>query len=227
MSRARASRTSCAPRRRSAAGSCARVPEDQSARLPITGPRYRAERPIRRSGERSEKSRYPARGLPPPPLLSRRHPCRPRDERDVLGPTRPASPKQPRARRQRGPALKKARWAAWHAPASSSRATLASAPLVRSQRARPRAGTSAAARSCSACSAREGPRACAPEPWRAASGLAAGVPASEQLGTPGGRPVLRAARSQGRRLALPANVEVPAQLLKPRVASGRPRRRGA
>ena len=37
MSRARASRKSRAPRRRSATGSCARVPEDQSARLPITG----------------------------------------------------------------------------------------------------------------------------------------------------------------------------------------------
>jgi len=51
-------------------------------------------------------------------------------------------------------------------PSSPSRATQPSAPLFRSQRARPRTGTSAAARSCSACSAREGPRAHAPEPKR-------------------------------------------------------------
>ena len=86
---------------------------------------------------------------------------------------RPKPPHQPAAT---PPAPSgEARWAAWRASAPPSRDTLASAPQIRSHRARPRTGASAAARPCSACSDRDGTRACAPKPWPAASGLAAGV----------------------------------------------------
>jgi hypothetical protein len=178
MSRARASRTSCAPRRRSATRSCARVPEDQSARLPITGRHVigRSEPShAQASGAKSRGTRRAA--CHHSRSLAARRSCRPRAGRDVLGPTRPASRKAAKSQQPARPRFQERPLGCVARAISPSRATQASAPMVRSQRARPRAGTSAAARPCPACSAREGPRACAPEPWRAASGLATGVPA--------------------------------------------------
>ena len=180
--------------------------------------------PVTQAG--SEKSRYPARGMPPPPSLNR---CRPAFR--VTGAT-PSGRPGPRAtnshKRQAGAAPFKAdRWAAWRAPAWPNRATQASAPLkpwraawrlarrrrgrrdsrlqargvpgrsslkrktprsrasCRPARARARwrpplsvAGRTAAdghercPRPCSSCGARDGTRAGAPKPRRAASGLA-------------------------------------------------------
>jgi hypothetical protein len=169
--------------RASAARTCARVPEDQSARLTITGPLSGAAIPPS-PRERSEKSRHPARAVPPPPSVSRP------SARRVTGAThsgRPGPPApRPEATSRRGPARRR-KTAGLRARASVSTTArhAGQRAIVRSQRARPRTGASAAARSCSACGAREGPRACAPEPRRAASGLAAGVLAAGQPSTAG------------------------------------------